>query len=420
MKFSSSALVVIYASIASGQTYKLASTIPWSPQNATNIDQSAFYSGTYYLSDRTNSVVHVVNTTSDTQITTVGSFAGKTPNESTSGPNGLVVLPDRNELYVGDGDSTVKVVSLSNYSVVAKISTGGTYRADELAYSTSSQIAVVTNPDDDIPFVTVINATSRSIMGQVNFTSNATGLEQPAWNSASDKFYISVPSTTANPGGEIDEIDVTSFNISNVYSLKDCIPAGIVFGPNQHLFVGCSRAQIDTYNTAFSLVIDIGNGGKKIANITGLAGIDQVAYDGSVRHYYAAAYQNTNNGTTSGTPSPQLGVIDAKSNNLIQRIPTDNITAHSVAVDNSTNQVFVPLASYGIAVYNMSGPISATNSSYGGGDGNSSASGGGASSSGSGSSTSTSSPKSTGAASSLVLNPMVYTGVGLLAFFLML
>jgi hypothetical protein len=60
MKFPSSALVLIYASIASGQAYKLASTVPWSPRNATNVDQSAFYSGTYYLAGRTNGVIHVV------------------------------------------------------------------------------------------------------------------------------------------------------------------------------------------------------------------------------------------------------------------------------------------------------------------------------------------------------------------------
>jgi hypothetical protein len=251
-------------------------------------------------------------------------------------------------------------------------------------------------------------------MGQVYFTNNTTGLEQPAWNSANDKFYVSVPSTTANPGGEIVEIDVTSFNISNVFPLKDCIPAGIVFGPNQHLFVGCTKTQIESYNTAFSLVIDIGNGGKKIANITGLAGIDQVAYDGTVQHYYAAAYQNTDNGTTSGTPSPQLGVIDAKNNYLIQRIPTDNITAHSVAVDNSTNQVFVPLVSYGIAVYNVSGSASAPNSSSGRGPATT------ASSSASGIWASTCSPKATGAAGSIGVDPSVYAGAGLLAFILML
>lgn len=187
------------------------------------------------------------------------------------------------------------------------------------------------------------------MLGRIVFN-NASGLEQPAWNPASGRFYISVPSTGANPGGEIAEIDVTSLTISRVLPLPECIPAGIVFGPGQNLFVGCSQDQILTYGTAFSPVIDVATG-RIIANISGLSGIDQVAYDPAAMLYYASAYQNLAGGSKSGTPTPQLGIVDARSNTLLQTLTTDNVTAHSVAVDPKTNQVIVPLAKDGIAVY---------------------------------------------------------------------
>jgi hypothetical protein len=418
MRFSPS-LVLFYASIVSGQTYKLASKIPWSPKNATSVDQSVVFNGTYYLSDRTNGGVQVIDVVTDKQTTIIGGFVGLRntsgkPDTEISGPAGLVVLPDRNELYVGDGDSSVKVISLSNNSIVANISTDGTKRADEFAYSPTSQIAVVTNPGEDIPYVSVIDAASRKVLGKVMFTNNASGLEQPAWNSVNDKFYISVPSTDTNPGGEIDEIDVTTFNITKVYPLTDCIPAGIVFGPSQHLFVGCSQDQILSYNTAFSLVLDITTG-MTIANISGLTGIDQVTYDPNAQYYYASAYQNLANGSKTGAPTPQLGVIDAKSNMLIQTITTDNVTAHSVAVNNATNQLFVPISKQGIVVYNLT----ASNSS-GGSGGSGSGSSPSSSAKSSPSPTSSSSPLKTGAATRFALDPVVYTGAGLLALCVLL
>jgi DNA-binding beta-propeller fold protein YncE len=345
-----------YVTVADGLSYKLASTVPWTPKNATSVDQSTVYNGTYYLADRTNSAVHVVDLASSTQKTAITGFVGQllTKNKtdsSISGPDGLIVLPDRNELYVGDGDGTVKVVNLFNNSIVASISTGSKKRADEFAYNPQTQTVVVTNPNEDTPYVTVISATERKVLGKVVFN-NASGLEQPAWNPVNGQFYISVPSTDANPGGEIAEIDVSAMTISRVLPLTACVPAGIVFGPNQNLFVGCSQDQILNFGTAFSQVIDISTG-NVLANISGLAGIDQVAYDPTAMLYYASAYQNLAGASKSGKSMPQLVIVDAKSNTLIQSLVTDNVTAHSVAVDPKTNQVIVPLAGSGIALYDF-------------------------------------------------------------------
>lgn len=337
-------------------SYQLANSIPFAPKNTTSVDQSTIYNGTYYLADRVNSGIHVVNLADEKQTALISGFAGLftvngTNQYDISGPNGLVLLPNRNELYVGDGAGVIRVVDLLKNQITANISTGVKTRADEMAYDPKTGTVVVTLPNEEPPQVAVISAKDRTVLGKVTFY-NASGLEQPVFNQVSGKFYVSVPSTDANMGGEIAEIDVVNLKLGDVLPLSECIPAGIVFGADQNLFISCSQDQIKTYGIAFSQVMDISTG-KIIANISGIAGADQVAYDPNAKLYFASAYQNQVGGKKDGAPMPQLAVINATSNTLIQTWATDSKLAHSVAVDSKTNQVVVPLVKSGITIYNL-------------------------------------------------------------------
>jgi hypothetical protein len=195
--------------------------------------RNVIYNSNYYLADRNNDGIHVIdlNTNTETAIITgfVQSYVNGTINNDISGPDRLVVLPDRKEIYVGDGDGSVKVINLTTNTIVSKIVTGGTKRGDELAYDPTTGTIVVTNPAEDIPMLTVISATKRTVLSHISFP-NATELEQPASNLADGKFYISVPSIpgTAAAGGEIAIPDITTLTISKVYYVPKCIPAGIV------------------------------------------------------------------------------------------------------------------------------------------------------------------------------------------------
>jgi hypothetical protein len=337
-------------------SYKLAYSVPFAPKNTTSVDQSIIYNGTYYLSDRVNGGVHVVNLAGEKQTHLVSGFAGLFTANGTnkydiSGPNGLVVLPNRNELYVGDGAGTVRVVDLFTNEITANISIGVSTRADEMAYDSKTGIVVVTLPNEKPPQVAVISAKDRTVTGKVTFH-NASELEQPAFNELSRKFYVSVPSTGTNPGGEIAGLDVSTFQVTDILPLSECVPAGIVFGADQNLFISCSQTQIETYDVAFSQVMDVSTG-KIVAKISGVAGSDQVAYDPNSKLYFASAYQNQVGGKKGGAPMPELAVINATSNTIMQTWPTDNKLAHSVAVDAKTNLVVVPLVKSGITVYNL-------------------------------------------------------------------
>jgi YVTN family beta-propeller protein len=94
----------------------------------------------YYLADHTATPgtgrIDVVDTQAMTLLGTIPGFAGTVPNPapgcSASGPTGVVAIPLLHQLYVGDGDSSVKVVDTVALTVINKIPTGGNCRADDL------------------------------------------------------------------------------------------------------------------------------------------------------------------------------------------------------------------------------------------------------------------------------------------------
>ena len=366
MKYHTFLLCYIGSVIAAvnAQTYTLNATIPWRPKAPSSVDQSLIYNDTYYLSDRTNGGVQVISLANDSQITIVGGFTTTIVNNTVvkteSGPNGLLVIPDRNELYATDAHGIVKVIDLFSLKVVANISIGGVKRADEIGYDPTTSTAIVSNGDDDTPFVAVVNTTTQTMLGKIMFP-GATGLEQPTINPADSKFYVAVDSNPTYPGGAIAILDLSNpsnFSIASFIPLSDCIPGGITFGATNQLFVSCSGSQFSTFGFEASYIIDVTTGDIK-ANISGVSGVDQVAYSPATTYFYATAYQDE---TSSGSPSPYLFVI-AANGTIVQKIVTDNVTAHSVAVEAGTGTLVVPVKSKGVLVYDLTSGTSSTNAS---------------------------------------------------------
>jgi hypothetical protein len=327
--------------------------IPFEPLNVTSTDQSQIFNGMYYLSDHNNAGVQVADLVTGKHVTVIGGFAGNQPVHSASGPNGMVVLANRNELYAGDAGGIVRVIDLLTNTIVANITLDASTRADEMAYDPETQTVIVTVPEITPPKVSVINAKTRTVIGEIFFPEATMGLEQPTFHSNSKTFYVSIPQATDLLGGAVAQLDVSRLVVTRNIPIPSCIPAGMVFGPGNNMFIACSNTQIQLFGVGFSLVIDVSDG-RVLSTIPGLWGIDQVAYDPTAQLYYAAANNRLTGDTTlSGTPNPALGVVDAITNTLVQLIPTDNITAHSCAVDTVTNQLVVPLAHEGIQVYNL-------------------------------------------------------------------
>jgi DNA-binding beta-propeller fold protein YncE len=328
----------IFGGSALAGSYSLVTsiTVPGSPLASFDISWVDAATQTYYLADRSNAGVDVVSTKDRAFVKRIGGFVGFRGKNNVSGPDGLVLVPDRHELWVGDGDSTVKVVDLQASAVVATIPTGGTKRADELDYDPLHHVIMITNPDDDPPFVTLISTANRTVLGKIAFPEATDGIEQPVWDPGTQRFYQAIPETKTNPGGAIAVIDPVAMKVSHEIPLALCFPHGLTLGPNQELLVGCSKEK-----DARSIIVDMRTG-SVVATITEVGGSDQVWYNPGDKRYYLAARANPG--------GPVLGVVDALTRKWIENIPTTK-DAHSVAVDPTTNHVFVPLTNQGIGVY---------------------------------------------------------------------
>ncbi len=282
----------------------------------------------YYLADRTSKGVDVFDLQSRKFVTTIGGFIGISG--GTKGPNG-VVTDSLGQLWAADGDSSVKVVSLSTRQIVARVSTGGKERADELAYDAQDQLIAVGNGDDSPPFLTLISASSHKVVKKITL-STADGIEQPAWDATTDDFDVSVPETSANAGGEIDVIDPVQGKVVKVVPLKSCNPSGFAIGPSHEAIIGCDGDPVVLSLTTWQV----------LAMITQASGCDEVWYDSGSQQYFLAAGDNPGGSV--------LAVVDAKTLKWVQNIRTKT-DSHSVAADNSMNIVLVPEVGLGIVIY---------------------------------------------------------------------
>jgi hypothetical protein len=341
----------------------------------------------YYLADRSNSGIDIIDTQHLAFKRTIGGFVGVVLNgahtavdNNHSGPDG--VTSHGRWLYAGDGDSTLKVIDLNapNASAIKQtINTGGTTRLDEMALTTDGKVLIAANNAEDPPFATLFRANGDSGMSAVSIISRITvdptiivpgtgqSLEQPAWDPKTKRFYTSIPIVAENPPGcnpaattgpnlcdggllVTDPVQVTpgtyvqgAYNPTTntgVIKLHACGPNGATVGPNDNLLLGCTPA--NNANDVTTLVINATT--HNFANIANITGSDEVWFNSGDGRYYTGSNRNC---IAAGSPCPLatqqaavLGVIDGTSV-LIETIPQGS-GSHSVAADSKRNLIFVP------------------------------------------------------------------------------
>jgi hypothetical protein len=332
------------------------------------VDQST---QTYYLGDRSNKAVDVVDAKTGTFTKQISAgFAGFTGSSNTSGPNGVVAAFPW--LFVTDANSRVVSIDLRTDTEVNEVSTGGAagLRADELAYAPEQGLLFVINNADTPPFGTLIKVnTSTGVLtlgSRITF-SDSQGAEQPVWDPDSNRFYLSIPQIGPNvQNGGVKRINPFSATVEATYPVQFCGPAGLALGTKQDLFIGCSLVfdtagnpwtQSDTFPADPRDVIIDAKTGNIDATVFGVGAGDEVWFNRGDGNFYA---------TGSGSPlrplpaatasgSTPAGVVDSKDQTLLQLFPTYNVaavagtgghpsgTSHSIAANARNNLVFVPL-----------------------------------------------------------------------------
>jgi len=313
--------------------YKLLTTISIPGNLAVGFDISWVdpEAGRYYLADRGTVSIDVIDTRNNT-------FLYAIPLQATG--NGVVAIHRGNdeddwegagELWVGDSKSNVEVVDPKTKSILAVIPTGGSNRADELAYDPLDHIVMIANDRDTPPYVTFISTKTRTVLGKLSYPQATGGLEQSVWNQKTKSFFFAVPSTVSNPNGEINEIDPNTRKVTRIIPTV-CNPAGLVLVPGQRLVSSCGD------------VISIKSG--KIVHVAGVGGDEAWFNSGDERVYVGG-----------GTNRIGVPVVDTDTDTLVTTLTVGNLavtpthTTHSVAADSENNRIFVPVTHEGVKVF---------------------------------------------------------------------
>jgi hypothetical protein len=352
----------------------------------------------YYLADRSNAGVDIIDTKHNTFKRRLGGFVGivlkgdGTVNNNLSGPDGVVT--HGRWLYAGDGDSTLKVFDLNGPPVLAQppISTGGTTRVDEMALTTDGKLLLAANNAEDPPFARLFTANGNAGTSTVAIITKITidptivpagfglAIEQPAWEPRTARFYVSVPLIANNPpgcnygqaagpitceGGML-VVDPTTLSTptavigafnpatnTGVVPLNQCAPNGATVGPHANLLLGCTPG--NSPSDTSTLVINAKT--KHFLNVGGITGSDEVWFNAGDKRYYLGA-----NRAIGGAV---LGVVDGETNLLIETIPQSS-ASHSVAADSKRNSIFVPQAAP-VAVVGAGGDTTAVGAGICGG-----------------------------------------------------
>jgi hypothetical protein len=307
----------------------------------------------YILGDRTNKGVEVVNTNNNTLVMTAGAgvFKGATGNNNTSGPDGVMIVGHR-WIWAGDGDSTLKILSVATGGFITQVSTGGVFRVDEMCFDTVHNIGFAANNADTPAFITAFNGRTGAVLGRIVFdgtvqhgggigVNGTNGIEQCQFNPRDNMIYVAVPEVNG-PGdnsapGAVARINPVTMQIvaAPLIPLAACSgPQGLAIGPVVGTFgeilTGCNGAVANAAANRPTALIDDGNAGGTFGASVSLswqAGNDMVYYNSGDNHYYLA--RSGNNSPVN--PNPM----------------TDGVRPHCPSVPGAT----LPNGQYGGDIY---------------------------------------------------------------------
>jgi hypothetical protein len=150
-------------------------------------------------------------------------------------------------------------------------------------------------------------------------------------------FYVAIPELKkdAKKGG-VAVIDPRRGALVKMLAVENCHPAGLAFGAGQLFVLGCTA---DGKEMPPIITVMDARTGKVVKTIPDIGGADMVAYNPKAGQYYTASRDMPG--------GPVLGVIDAQTNTLVQKIALNSGNPHSVAVNRANGHVYVPQGSAG-------------------------------------------------------------------------
>ncbi|HYJ17079.1 MAG TPA: hypothetical protein VE170_16425 [Candidatus Limnocylindria bacterium] len=291
-----------------------------------DIDQTT---GLGYLADKTNKSVVVFDTKTDKFVSRIPGFVGLLKDGNASGPNGVVVVKGGAEVWVSDGDSTIKVIDAKSGRITATVATGGSKRANGMALGEDIGVVIVANSNDDPPFLSLIStAPGNKILAKIPIPESGENLERSAYHAPSGMFYTAIPVLRGDTTkGLLAQTDAKNGKLAKLHELR-CYPHSLSIVSDSTIFLGCSSAHGPSPKPGGDMAIFDIAAGKVETFLTGYGGNGGSTVNRKLGQYYHS--------TSSGT----LMVVDTKMKTGLQQLPTSN-GARSLAVSLANNRVYV-------------------------------------------------------------------------------
>jgi DNA-binding beta-propeller fold protein YncE len=286
--------------------------------------------GLGYLADKTNKSVVVFDTKTDKFVSRIPGFVGRLKDGNASGPNGVVVVKGGAEVWVSDGDSTIKVIDAKTGQIAGTIATGGTKRANGMALGEDIGVVIVANSNDDPPYLSFIStAADRKILAKIPIPESAENLERSAYHAPTGMFYTAIPVSRADTTkGLLAQTDGKNGKLVKLHELAGCHPHSLAIVSDSTIFLGCSSAHGPSSKPGGDMAIFDIAAGKVETSLKGYGGNGGSTVNRKLGQYYHS--------TSGGI----LMVVDTKSKKGVQQLPTSN-GARSLSVSLANNRVYV-------------------------------------------------------------------------------
>jgi hypothetical protein len=316
--------------------------------------------GNIFIADRSNASVDIFSGSSLTFLGRAEGFTGQSPQGNNfSGADGVLTVTSGGvtTLYAGDGSSTLRVYNATNPAAPVfqqAITTGGTTRVDEMAYSPLTQQVLAANNAEAPAYANLFSTTNghapAALIGapppgnQITVPASqggipGGGMEQPVWNPNTGTFFVSIPALAGsnNPGG-VSEISTAGKVLRTIdfgtMGITSCSPTGLGLGGSGNLLVGCGNVG------AAAILLNPKGTGSILKTFAGLGGTDELWFDPTTNAFYV-----TGNNGTNDTRFFDVVTDDPLGGTIAQTILLPStISAHSITVDPFNGDVFVPLA----------------------------------------------------------------------------
>jgi DNA-binding beta-propeller fold protein YncE len=289
--------------------------------------------GLGFLADKDNKALVIFDAKTDSFVARVSGFVGAVKDGNLAGPNGIVVVDGdqggSHQVWVSDGDSTIKIVDPQSRGILETIPTGGKRRANGMAYDPQRRVVLVANSNDDPPFLSVIStAPGHGVVARTTIDDSAENIERSVHDAKTGAFYTVIPVLKSAPGGGgVLQINAATGQIDKTHALQGCHPHSLSLVSETTLFLGCSSAHGANSKPGGDMAIfDIPSG--KITQIgSGLGGNGASSVD-----LEAGLYFHSGGG--------DLKIIDVKSGMLVQQVRT-SAGARSIDAASASHKVYV-------------------------------------------------------------------------------